>query len=261
MIDVHTHVLPSIDDGPKEISDTILMIKEAKQAGFTDIITTSHYIENAYDVNKKYRKKIIAAIRPLLKEEKIDIKLYNGAEAYITNNLLDFIKNDYVPTLAESRYVLFELPLSGPKVIYVDSVIEDLITAKYVPVIAHPERYGIVKENPNVAVEWVKKGALLQSNYGSITEKYGKEAKQILIKLLEANAVHFLGTDAHRPESIYTQMDELISEYEKIISKEKLEELTTINPQKIINKEKISIEEPEEIKIKKYWFNFRKKNN
>ena len=64
------------------------VIKEAKQAGFTDIITTSHYIENAYDVDKKNRKKIIDAIKSLLKDENIDIKLYNGAEAYITNNLL-----------------------------------------------------------------------------------------------------------------------------------------------------------------------------
>ena len=224
MIDVHTHILPSIDDGPKEITDTLLMIKEAKQAGFTDIITTSHYIENDYDIDKKSRQRIINAIKSLLKEEKIDIKLYNGAEAYITNNLLDFIKDNYVPTLAKSRYVLFELPLSGPKVLYVNSVIEDLITAKYVPIIAHPERYDIVKENPNIALEWVNKGALLQSNYGSIIEKYGKGAKQTLIKLLEANAIHFLGTDAHRPESIYTQMDELLSEFEEIISKEKLED-------------------------------------
>lgn len=254
MIDVHTHVLPSIDDGPKEILDTVSMIKEAKQAGFTDIITTSHYIENAYDVSKKSRQKIINAIKSLLKEEKINIKLYNGAEAYITNNLLDFIKNDYVPTLAESRYVLFELPLSGPQVIYIDSVIEDLITAKYVPIIAHPERYEIVKKDPNIATSWVRKGALLQANYGSIIEKYGKDAKQALIKLLEANAIHFLGTDAHRPESIYTQMDKILSEYKNIIDEEKLNELTTQNPKKILGNEKIVIEEPEEIKIKKHWF-------
>lgn len=254
MIDIHTHILPSIDDGSRNISDTVNMIKEAKKAGFSDIITTSHYIENEYNVSKNDRQKIINGIQGIIKKEKIDINLYNGAEIYITDKLVDLVKENIVPTLAESRYVLFELPLSTSNVLYLDQVIEDLITAKYKPIIAHPERYDIVKENPNLAVDWVKKGVLLQANYASIIERYGRKSRQTLLKLLNANAIHFLGTDTHMPNTIYTQMDEIIKEYENEIGEEKLEELSETNPRKIINNEIIDKEEPREIVVKKHWF-------
>ncbi len=252
MIDVHAHILPGIDDGARDIEDTIEMIKEAEKAGFTDIITTSHYIENEYNVNKENRKYIIEAIQEELSKENIEINLYNGAEIYITNELLDLVEDGVAPSLAGSRYVLFELPLSGSKVIYIEQVIEDLIVAKYTPIIAHPERYDMVKDNPNVAVEWVKKGALLQSNYASIIERYGHKSKQTLLKLIDANAIHFLGTDTHRPNTIYSQMSDILEEFRKEIGEEKLNELTTINPQKITNNEKIFVDTPQE--IKKRWF-------
>ncbi len=254
MIDMHTHILPEIDDGARSMEQTILMLKEAKKAGFSQIITTSHYIENEYDVPKNDRDIIIDAIQESIDNEKINIKLYNGAEAYISDVLVDLVNENIVPTLADSRYVLFELSLSGSKVLYLNQVIEDLITNRYTPIIAHPERYEMVQNNPNIAVEWVKKGVLLQSNYASIIERYGRKCKQTLLKLLEANAIHFLGTDCHRPDTIYTQMEEIISEFEKEIGKEKLEELSTVNPKKVLSNEKIYIEEPNEI-IKKHWFN------
>ena len=253
MIDIHTHILPNIDDGSQNISDTVAMIKEAQNAGFTEIITTSHYIENEYNVPKSSRTEIINAVQKLLINENIKITLYNGAEAYITNNLASLVQDGIVPTLAESRYVLFELPLSGPKVIYINQVIEDLITSGYYPIIAHPERYEMVQQEPNMAIEWVKKGVLLQSNYASIIERYGHKAKQTLLKLLDANAIHFLGTDTHRPETIYAQMNEVINEYDKKIGSDKVEELTLLNPKKILKNEKIIAEEPQEI-IKKFWF-------
>lgn len=251
MIDMHTHILPSIDDGSRNIVETMQMIKEAELAGFTDIITTSHYIENEYDVPKSSRKWIIEAIESELAKQEIKLKLYNGAEAFVTNILADLYDAKIIPTLAESRYVLFEIPMHS-NVLYLDQVIEDLITAKYKPIIAHPERYDVVQEDPNLAIKWVRNGVLLQSNYGSIIERYGHKAKQTLLKLLEANAIHFLGTDTHAPGSNYIHMREMLDEYEKVIGEERLEELTTINPRKIINNEYIDVEIPEE--IKKHWF-------
>lgn len=251
MIDMHAHILPGIDDGSRNIVETMQMIKEAELAGFTDIITTSHYIENEYDVPKSSRKWIIEAIENELKNQDINLKLHNGAEAFITNILADLYDNKIVPTLADSRYVLFEIPMHS-NVLYLDQVIEDLITAKYKPIIAHPERYDIVQEDPNLAIKWVKNGVLLQSNYGSIVENYGSKAKQTLIKLLEADAIHFLGTDTHAPNTNYIRMNEMLEEYVKVIGEEKLEELTTINPKKILDNEHIDIDIPEE--IKKHWF-------
>ena len=83
MIDMHSHILPQIDDGPVNIDESIKMLKEAYKAGFTDIVSTSHYIVNEYCTTKEERKKLIQILEERLKLENIKINIYNGAEAYI----------------------------------------------------------------------------------------------------------------------------------------------------------------------------------
>lgn len=247
MIDVHTHILPSIDDGSKDIEETFKIISEACSAGFNDVFATSHYIEGEYEFNKTDREFIIEAIMQKVEEENIDIKIHVGAEGYISNELPNLIKEGVVPTLGDSRYVLFELPLRA-KVMYTEEVINKLIQMKLVPVIAHPERYELIQDEPNIAIDWIEQGALLQCNYASIIGRYGMKAKETLYKLLDANAVHFLGTDNHRAGSIYTRMDDILSEYKRKIGKEKLYELSEINPRSIINDEEIDVDMPRKIK-------------
>lgn len=242
MIDMHTHLLPEIDDGSQSIKDTFDMIDEAYKAGFTDIITTSHYMEDEYEVNRVQRQMLIDAIQSKVDEKDISFNLYNGAEIYIMPNLVSFVDNGTIPTLAESRYVLFELPLNS-NVIYTDTVIAKLIQNKYVPIIAHPERYEMIKQNPKAAQKWVDEGALLQANYGSIIGLYGDKSKKALKTLLQMNLISFLGTDCHRPGSIYAKMNEIRATYKKIIGEEKLELLSEINPRKIIDDEYIYVDD------------------
>lgn len=247
MIDVHAHILPNIDDGSGSIDETFKMIGEACDAGFSDIITTSHYIEETYNVNRLQRKQLISAINAKLKEKNVNINIHNGAEIYASQNMADEIYDGTIPTLANSRYVLFEIPMNS-KILYLDRIIENLIGRLYVPIIAHPERYAIVQDNPNIVLNWINKGVLLQCNYGSLVGGYGNRAKKTIIKLLNANAVHFLGTDCHNQNSIYTAMDEIKEAYYKIIGKEEFEKLSTKNPACILNNVKIEIDEPKKIK-------------
>ena len=87
MIDIHTHILPSIDDGSRDAAETFDMINEAYDAGFTDIITTSHYITEQYEVNKNERNLLLNDIQNKVDVENINLILHNGAEAYIMPNL------------------------------------------------------------------------------------------------------------------------------------------------------------------------------
>jgi protein-tyrosine phosphatase len=130
---------------------------------------------------------------------------------------------------------------------YLDNVIFEIKSSGLTPVIAHPERYSYVQENPNFVYNLIKNGVLFQANFASITGYYGKSAKKTLIKLLKANMIHFLGSDSHNNKK-YDNINECIKVLEKIISKEKLEELTTINPRHILDDEQIKIEEPKLIK-------------
>ena len=247
MIDVHSHILPSVDDGAKDIAETFKILEEACDAGFSDIFATSHYIEGEYEFNKTDREFIIEALMQKIAEEGLDIKLHIGAEGYISNDLPKLIEAGEVPTMGNSKYVLFELPLRA-KVMYTSEVINKLINMKLIPIIAHPERYEVVQDDPNLAIEWVEDGALLQSNFASIIGRYGTKAKETLYKLLDANAVHFLGTDNHRAGSIYTRMNDIKREFRKRIGKDKFYELTELNPRCILNNDEIDVEVPKRIK-------------
>jgi len=239
MIDIHCHLLPQIDDGSQSVMDTLELFKEACNAGFTKIITTSHYISDGRFVTNSYaRQKLINAFQEILNEQKIDLELYNGAEAYLSMDLPELYENGTIPTLANSRYVLFELPMSQ-KTLYVENIINKLEELGYIPIIAHPERYDYVKENINEALKWVDMGAYLQCNYGSIMGQYGGHAKKTIVKLFKENAVTFLGTDTHRVNTNYTNLKYAINEIKERIGAERFYKLSNENPEKIIKNETI----------------------
>ena len=167
MIDVHSHILPEIDDGSQDMKESIQMIKEAYEAGFTDIVSTSHYIEESYNVEKKEREKLIEIIKEELRKENINVKIYNGAEAYISSNLGELIQGEILPTINHTKYLLMELPRHS-EIIYLDNMISELIDQGIIPIIAHPERYTYVQKKPKALLDLIEKGVLFQANYGSI---------------------------------------------------------------------------------------------
>lgn len=244
MIDFHSHIIPGIDDGSKNLEETIQMIEEAKKVGFTDIISTSHYINNYYETNQNDRINYLSQIQSKVNS----INLIIGSEIYVTQDIVMLIKQQMASTINNTRYALFELPMNN-NILELKNIIYSLLENKYVPIIAHPERYSYVKENPNWLIEYIEMGVLFQSNFGSIIGLYGKEAQKTVELLLKNNMIHFLGSDVHRKNSIYTKIPEILKRLERIISKEKIQELTTINPKLVLEDRKLEIDEP--IKIKK----------
>lgn len=252
MIDFHSHILPNIDDGSRGIDETFNLIQEAKNVGFSAIISTSHYLENEYIVEEQARKVCLNAIEKELEQKQINLKLYLGSEIYVSYNMLDLINDKKASTINESRYVLFELPFNR-EFENLKNVIFKLINNGFKPIIAHPERYEYVQKDPNIAFNLVNMGVLFQGNYGSLIGTYGKKAKNTITLLLKNNLIHFLGTDAHRENTIYPKIPETLEKLETVISKEEIEELTTINPKMVIENKNIDIRRP--IKIKQSFFN------
>lgn len=234
MIDFHSHILPNIDDGSRNMEQTVEILKEAKNAGFNKIISTSHYMEEYYNIDEEQRKKLIEEV----KEKSQGIELFLGSEIYVTGNIVELLKDQKASTINNSKYVLFELPLNT-KEIMAKEVIYRLIENNYVPIIAHPERYKYVQENIEYIMELVDMGALLQSNYGSIIGMYGRKSESTVKKLLKEDAVQFLGSDVHREKQVYDKIPKILKKLNKIVSKEKIDELTIINPQKVLNNEEI----------------------
>lgn len=243
MIDVHSHIVFEVDDGSKSIEQSLQMLHEARKIGFDKIIVTPHYLEGYYECNKKQ----IAERIQKLQEMQDEVKIFQGNEIYISENINSLIEGEYASTLANSRYVLFELPLNAEP-LNLMSVVYSILEKGRIPVLAHPERYPHVQKDPNSLIELIEAGVILQSNYGSIIGQYGKECKKTIEKMLKHNMVHLLGSDVHRPQTVYYNMPEILKTLEKLIGRNKLEYLSNINPGKIINNESIEVDNPEYIK-------------
>ena len=234
MIDIHAHILPNIDDGARSASETFDMINEASKRGITDIIATSHYMKDRYEIETQDREKIIDLINRKLVEKSINVKIHNGAEIMIYPEICKDLKKGKIPSLANSKYILFEIPTIG-KIIYLDDIIRELQENGYKLVMAHPERYQIVKEEPEIVDKCINKGILLQGDISSIVGDYGERAKKTLKKLLKSDKITFLATDTHQRYTRYQDLEEHLKLIQKEIKIEKLEELTIVNPMKIIH--------------------------
>ena len=253
MIDIHTHLLNNVDDGSRNVTESLTYIKMAAEAGFTDIILTPHYIEGSYENNYKLIEPKIQELKAKIEDNNITINVYHGNEVYISENIGELIKSGKAATLAGSKYFLFEL-LMNNRLLTLNKLIMQIKEAGVIPVLAHPERYSFVQKNPDVLRELISEGVLMQSNYGSIIGQYGKGAQKTIITMLESNMIHFLGTDTHRDGHIYAHFYNVRKEFLKYISREKFEELTTKNAECILKDCLFEAEKPSEIKNKRFFF-------
>ncbi len=236
MIDIHSHIIPNVDDGARSVEETFNILKEAQEAGFTDVILTSHFLLNYYETNAQELIFWKEKLQEVLKKQGTKINLHSGMEIYITNQMEELLENKKILTLANSRYMLIELPLAT-NVKYFDYVVYYLEAKGIKPIIAHPERYKCVQKDPDIVEEYIEKGCLIQCNYGSIVNLYGREAEKTIKTILKKNQVHFLGSDVHRENGTYLIILDAIKKIRKIIGENKINELTTINPKKILQNE------------------------
>ena len=236
MIDIHSHIIPNVDDGARSVEETFNILKEAQEAGFTDVILTSHFLLNYYETNAQELIFWKEKLQEVLKKQGTKINLHSGMEIYITNQMEELLENKKILTLANSGYMLIELPLAT-NVKYFDYVVYYLEAKGIKPIIAHPERYKCVQKDPDIVEEYIEKGCLIQCNYGSIVNLYGREAEKTIKTLLKKNQVHFLGSDVHRENGTYLIVLDAIKKIRKIIGENKINEITTINPKKILQNE------------------------
>ena len=248
MIDFHTHIIPNIDDGARDVEETFNLIQEAKQVGFDGIVLTSHYIENYYDTAVAERDMWVNVIKENLRNKGLDINLYLGNEIYISENMMELLIDGKASTINNSCYVLFEMPLNVEPMNLYDAIYS-LQENKLIPILAHPERYKFIQKEPELVNDLIEKGVLMQANYGSIIGQYGAKAQMIVRKFFEANMIHFLGSDVHRQKTIYRIIPEAIEEIRNIVGDERLEELTTINPKLAISNKRIDVKQPSDVNL------------
>lgn len=209
MIDLHCHTIYDTDDGAKTIENSINILREAEAAGFKKICCTPHYMEPHYMQTKEENKARLEIIKERLIEENIGIELYLGNEVYVSDNMKDLISEGKVSTIADSKYVLVELPITQ-KLLNADEMVESLVFAGYTVIMAHPERYIYAQKDLKYFDQFLERGVLLQGNYESLIGKYGRLAEKALKKLLKEEKISLLATDNHREGSTYTKMNKIL---------------------------------------------------
>ena len=113
MVDLHSHIIPNIDDGSKSVEETFSLIKEAKDVGFNEIVFTSHYMEQYYEAPEVKRQTWINGISQGLEKEKLDVKIYQGSEIYFSENITKLLEERKASTINGTSYVLFETALNS----------------------------------------------------------------------------------------------------------------------------------------------------
>lgn len=215
MRDLHSHYLPGVDDGAKDIEVTKAMLRNAKNNGITDILFTPHYIlDSRYTSSRKNNKMIFSILKGIAKEE-YGINIFLGNEVYINHEILELYRSGEISTLNDSRYMLIEIPMYS-KMNDVKSIFFELLSNGITPILAHPERYTSYYKNFEFFYELRQMGVLMQINYPSLCGVYGSKAKKMATKLLKMGLVDFVGSDIHSPDE---GKNELVTKAEKKIKK------------------------------------------
>lgn len=235
MKDIHCHILYGIDDGSKDLEESIEILKSAVANGYTDIILTPHYRARQHyvcDNNEKLNR--YKVLKQEVEKRNINIKLHLGNEITIDEDFFYYLNSKQTMFLANSKYILLELNFSN-KSPYLDHIIDRLIRMNCIPIIAHPERYE--KYEVKDFEKMIKKGVLLQGNIGSLYGKYGRDAKDKIIEMLEKHMIHFIGSDIHKEtQDTYERVFDAFNKIAKITgSKEMTLELFDGNIDKVIN--------------------------
>ena len=231
MIDLHSHILFETDDGSKSLEESVIMAKEAYDAGFTTICCTPHYLEPQYKKTKEENTKTLERLKEELEKHNIPMELFLGNEIYIVNNIEELVENNITSRMGNSEYILFELPLFQKLTNAVD-IIRNLPYTKLI--LAHPERYEYVQKDISYLDDFIEMGVLLQGNYESILGKYGRTAQKTLKKLLKQKKIDFLSTDTHKKSSTYTKMEEIQRKLRKIVKEDYYNSLTFEIPNEIL---------------------------
>jgi len=195
MIDIHSHVIPGISDEPDCIDESLQLLESALQNGINTVIATPHH--NRSNANDKHR--VIYQVHRLqqaAKKQDLPINLLTGLEICMYDTLLEDYKAGNLLTLASSRYMLIEFPAAGVP-LYAERIFYELEMLGIKPIIAHPERNADFIKSPDKLYNLIQKGALAQLTGSSLLGLLGRRIQVFSRKLINANLVHFIATDAH----------------------------------------------------------------
>ena len=198
MFDLHSHILPGLDDGAKTIEESMKMLRVAAEDGIKGMATTPHGKDVRESGTLDLVSEHVETLNRLAGEETLDIKIYVGMENHLTLDLPELVANGAGFPINSGPYILVELPFDSlPD--YTDEVLTRLQEQGLTPLIAHPERQADIMRDPLIMWDLVGRGMLGQVTSTSILGRFGPEARDTAEILLKKGWVHVISTDCHKP--------------------------------------------------------------
>lgn len=219
--DVHSHLIPGIDDGSPSVEISINLIKSFIDFGYKKLITTPHIINDQYRNTPEIILNGLEKVREEIKNQNLQIELNAAAEYYIDNEFLKLIEEKKLLTFG-SNFVLVEMSFFTESPLLKDALF-NLQVAGYKPVLAHAERYGFWHNEYEKFEEMKTRGALLQLNIASLTGHYSDDVKKIAEQLIDDGMYDLIGSDCHHSGHIELMQKSRSEEYlHKVLSSGKL---------------------------------------
>ncbi|KVV15108.1 tyrosine-protein phosphatase [Flavobacterium sp. TAB 87] len=210
-IDMHSHLLPGIDDGSSSLIHTLSLIESMYAFGITSFVTTPHVMKSVWDNSTATIKSAEQQLNLELQKNTSAVTVHAAAEYLMDDYFIKLIQTEPLLTLKEN-YVLVEMSYMNPPLgLY--SILHDLQEAGYVPVLAHPERYLFYQNNFQEFEKLKKAGCLFQLNCNAVTGYYGRKVAEVAQQLLQKGMYDFIGSDVHHERHIEAMKKKIICKY------------------------------------------------
>ena len=250
MIDIHSHILPGIDDGAQSYTDSIILAEKAVSEGIHTILATPHHRNGKYENVKENILQRVEELNKIFHEQSIALKVLPGQETRIYGEMIeDYRKGELLTLNQGSRYLFVEFP-SNSVPGYAERLFYDLQNEGLIPVIVHPERNAELIERPDMLYTLVKNGAITQVTAASLTGYFGKSIQKFSRQMIESNLAHFIASDAHNVKNRTFKMSEAMETIEKQYGIDMIDYFTE-NAELLIKDKNIYKEVPERIKKRK----------
>lgn len=201
MIDIHSHIVFDVDDGPRDLADSRALLEESYRQGVRTIISTSHRRKGMFETPENKIAEHFKLVQEIAKEISDDLTVLYGAEIYYTSDVLDKLEKKIIPSLADTRYALIEFSMTTPyKEIH--TALSNVLRLGITPVVAHIERYHCLENDEKKVRDLIDMGCYMQINSSSVLnpklfgDKY-KFMKKRARFFLEKDLVHFVASDMH----------------------------------------------------------------
>lgn len=239
MIDLHSHILPGLDDGARDMRESIKMAAMAAQCGVTAMAVTPHCIHG--DVQMVVQT--CERLRRQLQQAQIPLELYVGMEIFGTAETAELLQRGILMTLNGSRYPLIEFGFrtDGEEE---TEILESVLQAGYRPVVAHPERYEYIQRDPELINYWHKMGCLMQINRGSLLGRFGSAAREMAMELVHRGFATVVASDAHSASMRTPWMADVRQVLREAFPSNAARCLLRENPLRILNNEDLPAIEP-----------------